>query len=180
MIQRVNLLEKKRFQMTYAMLLMSVLGLFFLCAAAYGFQSLSQYQMKNKIVQRTADIERLKQERERLMNKESVLKGTGPYIEIQNILYKIPPWPALLNSLAMALPSNVWLSSFQTSTKQEGSIQREVKLLGSAKKPQALALFLKELEKSSYFEEVTLKQSQEKGGMFEFEIHCDISEGPWR
>ena len=119
------------------------------------------------------------------MKKEKKVEGTGPFVAIQNALEQAPKWSLLLDNLSQILPHQVWLQQFKTlgnndpKEKKEESGKQRIKVEGQAKNAQAISAFLKSIEDTPFFENVVLKSSDEdKTGLFNFEINCDISESP--
>ncbi|MDO8526404.1 MAG: PilN domain-containing protein [Deltaproteobacteria bacterium] len=175
MIQRINLIERERFKVTYGTLSI-VLGIsIFFCASLYGVLLISEMRASSRMKLLTADIDRLKIEREQLIAKEDIGQSSGPVFEIRTALKKTIPWSQILNDIVLSLPPNVWLVSFKSFDKQESPSKKGVLLNGTAKNPQVLSNFLAAMEETSHFEKVILTSSKEEGGSFNFSITCDIS-----
>ena len=175
MIQRINLIEREAFRVTYGSLLKAFGVSLFICLVMYAIVSLSAVQTSTHIRLLTADIERLKVEREKLMNRENSPQTAGPLKEIVFQLEKRPPWSQLLGNIATTLPSNVWLVSLKGFDKEEANSKKGIIFNGSAKTAQGVASFLANVEASPYFEKVVLTSSKEEGGVFNFSVTCDIA-----
>ncbi len=177
MIQRINLLEKEQFKITYGLMLTFFLGIFTFCLLLYSSAWFGNFQATKYIEILNADINRLKMEREKLLSKGEVGKEIGPVKEVLALLETEPNWALLLNKIAKAMPSNVWIVSFKSFDKKEGGKagQRSVILNGLAKKAKDLAFFMKMLEEDPSFENVVLTSSKKEDSVFNFSITCDIT-----
>lgn len=175
MIQRINLLEKKRFKVTYGLLLALFLVVLTLSLLLAGTAWFGQFQAERHIALLQTDIDRLKVERERLMAKGETSQEKGPLKELLAILEKEPHWSQLLNKISKALPSNVWLVSFKSFDREGSSAQKSIILNGWAKKAKDLAVFMGTLETDPYFEGIVLTSSKKEDGAFNFSISCDIT-----
>lgn len=180
MITRINFIEKRRFQITYKALVIAVVVTFLFCAMIYGVLFLTTFRAKNTIQNLQTDIERLKQEREKIISQKTTLQGQGPYLQIQQALENAPSWSRVLEAINRALPPRVWLGSLKSSNREATPPKKEILLNGQAKNAQVLALFLANLQKSPAFEKVVLTSSQEEAsGVFQFSISCDIGKNAW-
>ena len=176
MIQRINLIEREAFRVTYGTILKAFGVSFFICLVMYLIVALSAVQTATHIRLLTGDIERLKVEREKLMNRENSTQATGPLKDIVFQLEKRPPWSQLLGNIAATLPANVWLASLKGFDKEEASSKKGIIFNGSAKTAQGVSALLANLEASPYFEKVVLTSSKEEGGVFNFSVTCDITQ----
>lgn len=176
MIQRINLLEKERFKVTYGLLLTLFLSVLTICLFMVGSAWFGNLQATKYIEFLNVDINRLKIEREKLLSKGEVSKETGPVKEVLAILEREPNWAMLLSKIAKSLPSNVWLVSFKSFDKKEGEgvNQKSVILNGLAKKAKDLASFIKMLEEDPSFENIVLTSSKKEDSLFNFSVTCDI------
>lgn len=179
MIQRINLLERKRIRITYGALVLAMGVAVAFCLTLYGFQALGQKFSKDQIAKYNKEIEALKIERDQLMAKEEFGEGSGPFMEVQKGLY-VPPWPRVLNSVASSLPPNVWLASFKSYNKEGDPSKKGVLLNGQAKNPQTMTQFLNTLVGNPYFENVLLTTSKDEDGVWNFSVSCDISKEGFR
>lgn len=180
MITRINFLEKTRIQITYAKIVGAIAGVVLLCALLYGFLWLNSLRTKKTVQSLQADVEQLKKEREQMISQQNLIQGEGPTAAIQQALENTPSWSTLFNSITTALPPRVWLGSLISASSASGPSKRELIMNGQAKGAQVLALFLADLQKSPYFDKVTLTTStEEPNGMFQFTISCDIGSNKW-
>lgn len=180
MITRINFFERKRFEVTYGVILGALGGILLFCFLIYGFLWLNSTRAEAKIHSLQTDIERLKKEREQIIHQQSTLQGEGAVIQIQQILEKNPSWSVVLNAITEALPPRVWLASLKSASKAVNPPTKELILNGQAKGAQIIAIFLSNLQRSPTFAKVTLTTStEETNGMFQFTIACDIGSNPW-
>ena len=174
-IQRINLLERKQFRVTYGLLLYLFLGVLTLSLLMAGTAWFGQYQAQTHVALLQNDIARLKMERERLMAKGEMTQEAGPLQELLGTLEREPNWAQLLNKISKALPPNVWLASFKSFDREGGGAQKSAILNGWAKKAKDMAGFMGALEKDPYFEKVVLTSSKKEDSLFNFSIACDIT-----
>lgn len=180
MIHRINFIEKERLQITYGTLLTSLGVALAVCLLLFLAALFGTIRAKSSVQHLSADIAKLKQQREVLMQQEEVAQGNQAFITIHTLLKKEPSWSQLFQGISLSLPSNVWLVSFKSADKEDSPSKKGLLLNGLAKKPQSLALFLTALEKIPQFEKVVLTSSKEEKGLFNFSVSCDISSGPKR
>lgn len=179
MIQRVNFIEKKRLAITYRMIANAYLVAIGICGLLYGYAIITYMHSQKTIRDLQLGIVQLQKEKEKLMKKEKKNTGTGPFVAIQDELEQVPQWSLLLDSLSQILPHQVWLKEFKTRAQEKEGHKREVQLEGQAKNAQAISTFLKMIEDTPFFEDVVLRSSEEdKTGVFDFEISCNITENP--
>ncbi len=173
MITRINLIEKKAFQTTYATLIFATAGVVLFCLLLYGFLLIDLTRTKKSVVQFQSNIERLKIEREQIINRRMGPEGNASLAAIQTALENSPAWGQVLNAITESLPSRVWLASVKSTSK-------DIIINGQAKNPRDLTGFLTNLEKSPRFAKVVLTtSSEEAGGLFQFTISCDIGNQQW-
>ncbi|MDP2600619.1 MAG: PilN domain-containing protein [Deltaproteobacteria bacterium] len=173
-IQRINLLEKKQFRVTYGLLLSLFLGMLTLSLLMAGTAWFGQFQAQTHVTLLQTDISKLQKERERLMAKGEMTEA-GPLKELLAILEREPDWSQLLRKISKALPPNVWLASFKSFDREGSGIQKSIILNGWAKKAKDLAGFMGAIEKDPYFEKVVLTSSKKEDSLFNFSITCDIT-----
>lgn len=180
MITRINLIEKKGFEITYGTFAVAVGGILLASLLLYGSLWLGGIRSTQRIANLQADIERLKKEREQIISQQTAFQGEGPYLKIQTELEQAPEWSAILQNITQALPSRTWLASMNT-TRQEGEGNpKGIILNGKAKTSQSVTAFLANLEGEPHFSKVVLTTSDlEASGEFNFTITCDIGSNPW-
>ncbi|HVN72584.1 MAG TPA: PilN domain-containing protein [Desulfomonilia bacterium] len=111
-----------------------------------------------KLTAEAGEIEKFKQQKQELEKKLDVIqdlnaKKTGP-VEI-------------LDELSMIIPEKAWLTSL--SNKGDSMV-----LEGQAMDNTTIATFMKQLQGSKHFDNVTLVLSQQEGGRQKFSITCKI------
>jgi len=180
MIHRINFIEKESLQITYGTLLISFGVAFAVCLLLFLAALLGTIRAKSNVRHLSADITKLKQQREALLQQEEIIQGNQAFMTIHTLLKKEPSWSQLFQGISASLPSNVWLVSFKSADKEDSPSKKGLLLNGLAKKPQSLALFLTALEKIPQFEKVVLTSSKEENGLFNFSVSCDISSGSKR
>lgn len=174
-MQRINLIEKERLNITYGLLLASLATAIVICLAITGLQWLTTYQHKNRIGRLNLEIQALKTVREKLISHEGLAKGTGAMAEIQNTFKKTPSWAKLLRTIAQILPPNTWFTSLKSQDLEGTPPKKSLTLNGQAKNPQEINQFRAQMERMSSFENIVLTTSKEEaGGLFHFTIACDI------
>lgn len=173
MITRINLIEKKRLQVTYATLFLAAAGVALFCLLLYSVLLIDLAKTKNKVVRFQSDIGRLKSEREQIINRRMGPLGEASLTAIQTALENGPAWASVLNAITEALPPRVWLASVKSTSK-------DIVINGEAKNPRDLTGFLTNLGKNRRFAKVVLTtSSEEAGGLFQFTISCDIGAPQW-
>ncbi len=111
-----------------------------------------------KLTAEAGEIEDFKQQKQELEKKLDVIqdlnaKKTGP-VEI-------------LDELSMIIPDKAWITSL--SNKGDSMV-----LEGQALDNTTIATFMKQLQSSKHFDNVTLVLSQQEGGRQKFSITCKI------
>ncbi|MGO9147747.1 MAG: PilN domain-containing protein [Desulfomonilia bacterium] len=111
-----------------------------------------------KLTAEAGEIENFKQQKQELEKKLDVIqdlnaKKTGP-VEI-------------LDELSMIIPDKAWITSL--SNKGDSMV-----LEGQALDNTTIATFMKQLQSSKHFDNVTLVLSQQEGGRQKFSITCKI------
>jgi type IV pilus assembly protein PilN len=111
-----------------------------------------------KLTVEAGEIEKFKQQKQELEKKLDVIqdlnaKKTGP-VEV-------------LDELSMIIPDKAWLTSL--SNKGDSIV-----LEGQALDNPTIATFMKQLQSSKHFDNVTLVLSQQEGGRQKFSITCKI------
>lgn len=174
MIQRINFLRKKAFEITYAALLVAFGSVLLICLLGYGATRLQQGGAARRRTALTAEIATLKEEREQLLHQGELSQASGPWAAIQQALEQEPSWPQILSSLAASLPPNVWLVSFKSFIKDENPAAKGVVFHGAARSPQALAAFLTSMGKTPHFTDIVLTSSNQERGLYHFSASCNI------
>jgi type IV pilus assembly protein PilN len=111
-----------------------------------------------KLTAEAGEIENFKQQKQELEKKLDVIqdlnaKKTGP-VEI-------------LDELSLIIPDKAWITSL--SNKGDSMV-----LEGQALDNTTIATFMKQLQSSKHFDNVTLVLSQQEGGRQKFSITCKI------
>ncbi len=176
MIQRINLIERAPFQMTYQKLVLGGVGLLFFCMLLWGSQWLRIKAHERKSDQLTAEITRLKEEREKLLKSNAPQWSGGPLFELHQIFEQTPPWSHLLQDLGGRLPGTVWLTGFRGFNREGTNAGKAFVINGLARNANNLSEFLKSINESSFVSKAMLTQSKKETTDYNFSIECDIAD----
>lgn len=180
MITRINLIEKKRFEVTYGTIALALGLALGLCLLLYGVLWLGGLRSQKLIANLQTDIERLKKEREQIISQQTAFQGEGPALKIEVLLEKSPTWSTILQAITQALPPRIWLGSINSAAKEGESAGKEIILNGKAKTSQAVTAFLSNLNADFHFNKVVLTTSdKDEAQEFNFTITCAIGSKPW-
>jgi type IV pilus assembly protein PilN len=111
-----------------------------------------------KLTAEAGEIEKFKQQKQELEKKLDV---------IQNLNAKKTGPVEILDELSVIIPDKAWLTSL---TNKGDSMVLE----GQALDNTTIAAFMKQLQNSKHFDNVTLVLSQQEGGRQKFSITCKI------
>lgn len=176
MIQRINLIEKEPFRLTYEKLILIGVGVILLCASLFFVQVLRMKANEKRIDRLSAQITALKIEREKRLKRSDSRWQGGPLFELKKIFDQTPVWGKVLTDLSRRLPATVWLTGFKTF-KREGTAGKGLVLNGIARDPADLTVFLSRLGESPFISRAVLSSSKKDSAGFTFAMECDIN-GP--
>lgn len=174
MITRINLIEKEPFRFSYKKLVVAVIGVLVFCLVLFGFQLLRLKMSHNKVERLSAEITRLKKERERLLKTAHPQIKGGSSFELKKVFDRAIDWSKLLTDISRRLPGSVWLNSLKTKTPEGAATKTELELRGKARRVSDLPLFVGRLKKSPHISKAALKSSKKDSVGFTFKIDCDI------
>jgi len=171
-LKRMNFLKKGRWAFTYLTMVKILVVWCLFLLLLYGFQSLSQRRIVNKISESKEIVSKLNTEREQLikeMEKYNVKRmGIKGKSSLTMIIIGRPHWSAVLDGLVKNLSSKIWLNSLEASANPDDVY--EVKVLGSAKSQRAITNFIMKIDSSKRFTGTTLRGSELVGNVFKYEI----------
>lgn len=174
MIDRINLIKKKSFTLTYAKILTGFGSVFLFCLTLYCVQLLRSHLKEKELRAVKQEITVLKVKKDELISTEAFSMG-GTYASLRTRLKMPPVWSEVLNSLADNLPPTAWVGSLKTQRKEETPLMTSAVINGEAKNSQSLALFLEAMRKDAHFSNVVLTTAAAEGDMFNFTVSCDIN-----
>jgi Tfp pilus assembly protein PilN len=166
MTQRINFIEKRPFVLTYRKMVLVGGGIFGFLILFYGVQAVRLVSVEKKVVKLTAEVMRLKQEKEKRLKALEAAASAGSAAGAQAALvqYFDDPlsWSSFLNELTSQIPRSLWLTSLKAQEKKEA--RQGMLIEGRAEEASAVTGLVKALADSPYFEKVILTSlKQEKG-----------------
>ncbi len=171
MIQRVNLIEREVLRFTYEQILKGAIILPLIFLALYAFQTAMSFYLSSEEKTLSADIERLKNQREENLKNKSKTIEPGPMMELSQIFSKNPDWSKFLSDLTLRMPASVWLTSIKTSNASGNSVVMQ----GISHDSLDLSDFLNRLSQSPFIANPVLSTSKREEDIgFTFSIECSI------
>lgn len=166
MTQRINFIERKPFILTYRKMVLFGGGIFGMLILFYGVQAVRLVSVEKKIAKLTAEVMKLKQEKEKRLKalEASALAGSAAGAQAALVQYFDDPliWSSFLNELTSQIPRSLWLTSLKSQEKKDA--RQGMVIEGRAEEASAVTALVKSLANSPYFEKVVLTSlKQEKG-----------------
>lgn len=174
MIQRINLIERAPFQLTYQKLVLGGVLLVFFCIFLYVSQWIGIKSYEHKLERLMAEITRLKEEREKLLRASAPEWNGGPLFELNKVFNESPPWSRLIRDVSLRLPGTVWLTSFRGFNREGANAGKAFVLTGLAGDANDLSQFFNSLADSPLIAKSSLTESKRETDNFNFSIECDM------
>lgn len=199
MIERINLIEKRKFSFSYRSIIQAGVFVAMICGAVYGFQIYRGTGYQKSMTQMNSEITLLKVEREQLLKEQPKKLTEGSHQELQNIFITTPKWAALLADIGQRLPNKVWLTGLKASSVSAGLPMTDAKPIaaptpavagappapppapksqlvmnGVADQVGQLGDFVDSLIESPYIDTANLLNTRKEETYFTFEIICDM------
>ena len=172
-VERINLLEKDHWVLTYQWMAILAGGLLGFCLLLYGILFLQSHRLQGRMDTLNLAIAQLNTQREKILSaSDNPETGLGPSGEIRAWLSKGISWHSLMTNLSQRLPPNVWLDTIKSFAKQESSSGVAMVMHGHAREAEGLSAFLADLKTSPHFSQVVLTQSKQTDGLFNFSLEC--------
>ncbi len=196
MIERINLIEKIPYELSYTKIVQIVVGVIAFCVLVFGVQTGWEFYQNKKTISLRSEIDRLDAEKKMLIKAAPPKIENGPNAEIRTIFTTTPRWADLLEDIGNRLPSNVWLTAINAANAQKAVVvapsannassaaakpavapprETGVVVNGIATDAESMALFIQKLKASPFIAEVGLKHSEKEGDKFLFGVECSMN-----
>jgi len=204
MIQRINLVEKQSFAVTYLTLVQILVVVLFVNVALVSWKSFTLSRLKPKLEEVQAKALALKEEKKMIEKKPVVKKqatvSAGEYQNLFDALNAYPQWAVVLEEVTKNLPNAVWLTGLTSEIRKKVPVVKDPKAPESAKsqekplpstleKPESvrltmtglaadvdgLSVFVKNLQSSKYFTKTVVEESQKQDFGFQYTLKSDLN-----
>lgn len=193
MIERINLIEREPFKLTYRKVVQVVAAAVGVCALLFGTLMLRVHLQDKNLTKIQTAISQLEAQRQTLIKAAPAKVDTGPFSDVKNQLMATPPWSDFVLDISNRLPPGSYLTSLSASTPQKQAATADPKaaqkkdpkaadakggsivLSGISKDADEMSDFASALKKSPYVGHVSLKSSEKVEKGFNFVIECQLT-----
>lgn len=131
MIQRVNLISKKAFSVTKALLVRIFFGVIILIGGLVGYKFYQVGQLRPQILMAKQKLQKLQAEKKELEKTPVVKKQqtveVGEYQDLFEVLNAYPKWALIVEEVTYNLPNSLWLNGVAVEIvgeKQAGATKK--------------------------------------------------------
>jgi len=197
MIQRINLIEKQALSFTYERLLQICFVILIFNGLIFGYQYFLLKWVAPELENKEAELSQLKTDKQNLMARPIQKRvDVGEFQALLDKMDSVPLWSKLIYELSDQLPNSIWISHFKnflpqqdapkskTDSKDEKAQEEVLKpkkidklgveINGIGSEVKNIAEFLTRLEKSPFFSDLKLTESQQKDFGYEFTIQGNV------
>lgn len=174
-IRRMNFLKQGSSGLTYKSLVYGLAGWVVLLGVIYGIQFLRYWLLRDEMTQAKHQVTNLNEEKEKQVEMIKLMSnrriGVSAQENLTVIIANRPRWSRVLQEIARALPSDVWLDSIKV--KGGGDEWYTILIRGEAKSQRVLTDFILRLESSGLFAKTALdntKLASKASGSVSYEL----------
>jgi Tfp pilus assembly protein PilN len=171
----MNFLKQGSSGLTYKSLVYGLAGWVVLLGVIYGIQFLRYWLLRDEMTQAKHQVTNLNEEKEKQVEMIKLMSnrriGVSAQENLTVIIANRPRWSRVLQEIARALPSDVWLDSIKV--KGGGDEWYTILIRGEAKSQRVLTDFILRLESSGLFAKTALdntKLASKASGSVSYEL----------
>lgn len=177
--QRVNFLQKGAYALTYRNMIILVAGLLLFCMLIHGLFAVRHFFAKRKLagLERAAQELSMKQQKVMAVMQASQSQQSNEAIaqSLAQVFSKMPVWSGVLTDLGNEMPKLIFLKSVKSSGIGDKTDIRKLSISGKGPSAGGIMQFVKAIEDSPLFQNVSLISSQKEEGGFSFAIDCEVA-----
>lgn len=167
MVSRINFLEKGKYILTYKKMMILVVGWIVICFSLFIIEKGYSWWVEKKLEKEKQVMQQLNARKDKTMALLQAQEKRPVETEVKKLseVYEhFPVWSEILDSLALRIPSQVWLKSLTSSYVSGSNMFRKLEIGGMGQNAALIASFVKSLNDTEVFKNVIMNKTKREEG----------------